>query len=45
MPPFHHVYLLRSTRIPDNFYVGLTKNLQARLRRRNTSGTPHSIAP
>lgn len=37
-----HVYLIRSRRSPKQFYVGLTSSLEARLRKHNEGGSPHT---
>lgn len=38
----HYVYILRSITIPDQIYIGYTKNLQERLLCHNTGGSIHT---
>lgn len=38
----HYVYILRSKNDPDRYYVGLTSDLRARLKRHNAGGVPHT---
>jgi predicted GIY-YIG superfamily endonuclease len=35
MPPFSYVYILQSNLGPEHFYIGLTQDLRARLKRHN----------
>ncbi len=37
-----YVYLLQSIADPDRRYVGITSNLQQRLRQHNSSSSPHT---
>ena len=37
-----HVYLLQSLHVPNQFYVELTSNLVARLRKHNEGSSPHN---
>jgi predicted GIY-YIG superfamily endonuclease len=37
-----YVYILRSTSDPDRYYVGLTSDLRARLKKHNAGEVPHS---
>jgi putative endonuclease len=39
---FSYVYILHSETHPTRFYVGLTDDLQDRLRRHNTGEVPHT---
>lgn len=39
---FSHVYILQSKNYCERFYVGLTDNLQDRLRRHNAGEVPHT---
>ena len=41
-PPFHYVYILQSLHSPDHHYVGFTQDLQARLKKHNAGGVPHT---
>jgi putative endonuclease len=38
----HYVYLIRSINYPDQKYIGLTDNLNARLKKHNEGGSPHT---
>lgn len=38
----HYVYILRSKSDPDRYYVGLTSDLRARLKRHNAGEVPHT---
>ena len=38
----HYVYLLRSINSPEQTYVGLTSDLEARLEKHNAGGSPHT---
>lgn len=38
----HYVYILRSKSDPDRYYVGLTSDLRARLKRHNGGEVPHT---
>ena len=42
MSEFHYVYILVSETDSDRHYTGLTKDLQARLRKHNEGGVPHT---
>ncbi len=42
MQDFHYVYRLRSATDPDQVYTGLTDNLNARIRKHNAGGVPHT---
>jgi putative endonuclease len=42
MNGFHYVYLLESITSPAEFYIGLTADLQDRLRRHNTGLVYHT---
>jgi putative endonuclease len=42
MSDFHYVYLLDSIESPGHFYVGLTGDLQERLRRHNAGLVSHT---
>lgn len=37
-----YVYLLRSTSYPDKRYVGITSDLQARVKEHNAGKSPHT---
>jgi predicted GIY-YIG superfamily endonuclease len=37
-----HVYILQSIAFPEHFYVGLTHDLGARLRKHNYGEVPHT---
>ena len=37
-----YVYLIRSVAVPDQRYVGVTSNLQTRLRAHNAGASPHT---
>ena len=39
---FHYVYMLQSITQPDRFYVGLTENLEVRLKAHNAGKVPHT---
>jgi putative endonuclease len=39
---FSYVYILQSELHPDRFYVGLTGDLKARLRKHNDGNVPHT---
>jgi putative endonuclease len=39
---FCYVYILQTTSGPEHYYVGLTDDLQARLRKQNAGEVPHS---
>ena len=39
---FHYVYILECVATPNHFYVGLTDNLQERLRKHNAGEVPHT---
>lgn len=38
----YYVYILRSKSDPDRYYVGLTSDLRARLKRHNAGEVPHT---
>ena len=38
----YYVYLIESTAIPGEHYVGLTTDLKQRLRNHNDGGSPHT---
>ena len=38
----HYVYLLRSESVPEQRYIGLTDDLQARLTSYNSGANPHT---
>ena len=38
----HYVYLIRSIKYPQQIYIGLTDNPQARLKKHNEGGFPHT---
>ena len=40
--PFFYVYTLQSKSSPGHFYVGLTEDLKARLKKHNQGDVPHS---
>jgi predicted GIY-YIG superfamily endonuclease len=40
---FHYVYILQSEVNPDRFYVGLTDDLQERLRKHNAGEVVHTM--
>lgn len=37
-----YVYILRSTSYPNRYYVGLTSDLRARLKKHNAGEVPHT---
>ncbi len=37
-----YVYLIKSIKNPEKTYIGVTKDLDARLRVHNTDGSPHT---
>jgi len=39
---FHYVYMLQSVSHPARFYVGLTADLEERLRTHNAGSVPHT---
>jgi len=39
---FHYVYILRSERNEEHFYIGSTDDLKARLKKHNAGGVPHT---
>lgn len=39
---FHYVYILESVANPEHFYIGLTEDLQARLRIHNAGEVSHT---
>ncbi len=41
-PGFHYVYLLRSLQDSTRHYTGCTTDLQARLKKHNEGGDPHT---
>jgi putative endonuclease len=38
-----HVYILQSLKEPSQYYVGATADLDARLRKHNEGGSPHTF--
>ena len=38
-----YVYILRSLEHPDHYYVGVTADLRARLKRHNAGEVPHTL--
>jgi predicted GIY-YIG superfamily endonuclease len=40
---FHYVYILQSVANPDRYYVGLTDDLQKRLRKHNAVEVSHTV--
>jgi putative endonuclease len=42
MTNFHYVYILESLDVADAFYVGLSDDLAARLRKHNAGDVPHT---
>ena len=40
--PYFYVYILQSESDADRFYVGLTDNLRARLKKHNKGDAPHT---
>jgi putative endonuclease len=38
----HHVYILQSIAAPDQFYTGLTDDLDRRIKEHNRGASPHS---
>jgi putative endonuclease len=38
---FYYVYILRSEKSPEHFYVGFTENLDARVKAHNFGQVPH----
>lgn len=42
MTEFWYVYILESTAHAGHFYVGLTEDLSARLKKHNAGGVPHT---
>ena len=38
----YYVYILKSISHPEQSYVGITKDLQARLKTHNEGGSPHT---
>ena len=39
---YHYVYILRSIEQPDHHYTGTTADLNARLKKHNEGGCPHT---
>ena len=39
---FYYVYMLQSIPNPDRFYVGMTENLEERLKEHNAGAVPHT---
>jgi predicted GIY-YIG superfamily endonuclease len=39
---FYYVYVIQSIYNPGQIYVGITKNLKARLKKHNEGGSPHT---
>ena len=42
MPEFLYVYILRSEVSPDHYYVGITEDLRARLKKHNAGSVPYT---
>ena len=40
--PFHYVYILTSVHHPEHHYTGSTSDLDARLKKHNEGGCPHT---
>jgi predicted GIY-YIG superfamily endonuclease len=38
----YYVYLLRSINSPEQTYIGLTNDLELRLKKHNSGGSPHT---
>jgi len=43
MDKFHYVYMLQSSTEPARYYVGLTENLETRLKKHNEGGCLHTV--
>ncbi len=41
-PPFHYVYILVSNTWPERHYTGCTSELNARIKKHNEGGVPHT---
>jgi predicted GIY-YIG superfamily endonuclease len=39
---YYYVYILRSEKFSEHFYVGFTENLDARLKAHNSGQVPHT---
>ena len=39
---YYYVYILKSINFPDKNYVGITKDLQARVDKHNEGGSPYT---
>ncbi len=39
---FHYVYILVSLEDPDRHYIGVTADLESRLKKHNSGGCPHT---
>jgi putative endonuclease len=39
---FHYVYMLQSLSHPERFYVGMTEDLNQRLKAHNSGSVPHT---
>ena len=39
---FHYVYMLQSIDHPGHWYVGMTEDIESRLKVHNAGGTPHT---
>ena len=42
MDKHYYVYMLQSCNQPERYYTGFTDNLQARLKKHNEGGCPHT---
>lgn len=42
IPVFRYVYILEAVAEHEHFYVGMTDDLRARLRRHNSGAVPHT---
>lgn len=42
MQSYHYVYILESIADPARHYIGSTRDLQARLKKHNEGGCPHT---
>ena len=39
---YYYVYIIQSINFPDQTYIGITKDLEARLAKHNEGGSPHT---
>ncbi|MCK5808713.1 GIY-YIG nuclease family protein [bacterium] len=39
---YSYVYILQSIKYPQRYYTGLTDDIQARLKKHNEGGSPHT---